>query len=89
MSWARKDFQAASLPSWEIPGEALTSGITTITANNTYFVLSVSGPRMSEDLTVRNSGCWLQQIHLLKDRFQGLHSRPSQSPGLGLEICFS
>lgn len=36
-SRARKDLQVTSLPSWETLGEALTSGITAITANNTPF----------------------------------------------------
>lgn len=39
--WARKDFQVASFLSWEIPRKAFTSRNTTVTTDNSYFVLNM------------------------------------------------
>lgn len=68
-SWARKDSEVVSLLSWGLPGEVLPSRITTMPANNTYFVLCVCCPDEGR------SHCG-QQIHLLKAEPTG------GSPGL-------
>lgn len=58
-SWARKDFEVVTLLSRGLPGEVLPSRITTMPANNTYFVLCVCCPDEGR------SHCG-QQIHLSK-----------------------